>query len=133
MENKDEKNVEIIKRAYKAFNEADIHTLNELFDDNSSWHSPGRNPFAGVYKGKEEVFTLFGHYGSDTGGNFYVDLKHVLKCDHNRLVGVQHITAMRKGKKLDVWSCNYFKVENGKITEGREHFYDLYAWDEFWA
>ena len=22
---------------------------------------------------------------------------------------------------------------DGRIVDGREHFYDLHAWDEFWA
>jgi hypothetical protein len=25
------------------------------------------------------------------------------------------------------------ETENGRITEGAEHFRDLYAWDEFWS
>jgi hypothetical protein len=24
-------------------------------------------------------------------------------------------------------------VVDGRIVDGREHFYDLHAWDEFWA
>jgi len=26
-----------------------------------------------------------------------------------------------------------FEVKDGKVTDGREHFENLYAWDEFWS
>lgn len=133
MENEADRNAEVVRRAYQAFNDADINTLSELFDDNCSWHTPGKSHLAGIHTGKEAVFTLFGHYGNDTLGTLYADLKHVLKCDHDRIVGVHHSTAMRNGKRLDVWCCIYFKLKDGKILSGREHFYDLYAWDEFWS
>ena len=38
------KNAEIVRRGYHVFNTADMKTLTELFDDNASWHTPGRGP-----------------------------------------------------------------------------------------
>jgi ketosteroid isomerase-like protein len=32
-----------------------------------------------------------------------------------------------------VYCAIVFEVDDGRITEGREHSFDLYAWDEFWA
>lgn len=133
MENQADTNSDVVKRGYKAFNEADINTLADLFDDNCSWHTPGKSPLAGDHIGKEAVFTQFSHYGGDTGGKFKADLKHVLSCGHDKVVGVHHSTAERNGKKLDVWCCVYFELKDGKVMSGREHFYDLYAWDEFWS
>jgi ketosteroid isomerase-like protein len=37
------------------------------------------------------------------------------------------------GKHLDVGNCIVFELTDGRITDGREHFHDLYAWDEFWS
>ena len=42
-----DKNAEIIRRGYHAFNTADMKTLTELFDENASWHTPGRSILAG--------------------------------------------------------------------------------------
>jgi len=42
-------------------------------------------------------------------------------------------TANRNGKHLDVANCIVFELKDGKVTDGREHFEDLYAWDEFWS
>jgi ketosteroid isomerase-like protein len=51
----------------------------------------------------------------------------------NRVVGIQRSTADRNGKHLDVANCIVFELKDGKVTDGREHFEDLYAWDEFWS
>ena len=39
----------------------------------------------------------------------------------------------RDGKSLDVSNCIVFELKDGKVVDGREHFNDLYAWDEFWS
>ena len=39
-----EGNVETVRRGYEAFNSADMETLTEIFDENASWHTPGRGP-----------------------------------------------------------------------------------------
>jgi hypothetical protein len=57
----------------------------------------------------------------------------VLRSDDGRVIGVHHNSAERNGKRLDVGCCIDFKLEDGKIVHGREHFFDLYAWDEFWS
>ncbi len=56
------KNAEIVRRGYHAFNTADMETLTELFDENASWHTPGRS-IGGDRKGREAVFAQFGRYG----------------------------------------------------------------------
>lgn len=131
--NEAEKNAETVRRGYKAFNSADMKTLTELFDESASWHTPGRSPLAGDRKGREATFAQFGRYGGETGGTFKATLQHVLTSDDGRVVGIHHNTAMRNGKKLDVYCCLVFEFKNGRIIDGREHFYDLYAWDEFWS
>lgn len=49
------------------------------------------------------------------------------------MIGIHHNTAERGGKRLDVGRCIVFELQDGQIIDGREHFYDLYAWDEFWS
>lgn len=126
-------NANLVKRAYAAFNAADIETLTQLFDENASWHSPGKNPIAGDHIGRVAVFAQFGHYGGDTAGTFKAKLLHLTEGDDGSVVGVHHNTGERNGKKLDVLCCILFEVKDGRIVDGREHFYDLHAWDEFWS
>ncbi len=42
-------------------------------------------------------------------------------------------TGDRKGRQLDVDCCIVFEFRDGKVIRGGEHFYNLYAWDEFWC
>ena len=127
------RNAEIVSRAYQAFNEADMKTLTESFDENTSWHTPGRSPAAGDRKGRDAVFAQFGRYGGETGGTFKADLRYVAADDEGRVVGFHHNSAERNGKRLDTDCCIVFELEDGRITSGTEHFFDLYNWDEFWS
>ncbi len=128
-----DENAAIIRRGYEAFNTADINTLTELFDENAVWRTPGRGSLAGDHEGREATFAYFGQLGQQTEGTFRAELQHVAADDDNRVVGIHHNTAERDGKRLDVQCCLVFQIEDGRITEGAEHFQDLYAWDEFWS
>ena len=127
------KNAEVVRRGYQAFNTGDMKTLTELFDESASWHTPGRSPIAGDHKGREAAFAQFGRYGGETGGTFRATLQNVFTSEDGRVIGVHHNTAERNGKHLDVWCCLAFEVKDGRITDGREYFYNLQAWDEFWS
>ncbi len=127
------KNADVIRRGYEAFNAADMKTLTELFDEHSSWHTPGKGSIGGDRAGRDAVFAQFGRYGGETKGTFKAELKHLLSDDEGRVVGVHHNSAMRNGRKLSVDCCILFEVKNGRIMSGREHFYDLHAWEQFWS
>lgn len=128
-----DENADVVRRGYAAFNASDIKTLTEIFDENASWHTPGRSPIAGDNRGRDAVFAQFGRYAGDTEGTFKATLQDVFKGDEGRVVGIHHNSGERNGKRLDVGCCIAFEIKNGKIVSGREHFYDLYAWDEFWS
>jgi ketosteroid isomerase-like protein len=128
-----DKNAEIVRRGYAAFNSADMKTLTELFHENASWHTPGRGPLAGDHKGREATFAYFGRLAGETGGTFKATLQHVFKGDDGRVIGIHRNGAKRNGKHLDVVCCLVFELKDGRVISGREHIDDLYAWDEFWS
>lgn len=128
-----EAHADVVRRGYQAFNTGDIKALNELFDAKASWHTPGHSPIAGHHQGREAVFAQFGRYGGDTEGTFKAALKQVLASDDGRVVGLHHNSGQRNGQRLDVDCCIEFQVRDGRIVSGREHFFDLYTWDAFWA
>ncbi len=123
----------VVRRGYEAFNTADVKTLMEILDEEASWHTPGRSPIAGDYVGRDAVFAQFGRYGGDTNGTFRAELLHVLTGQDGRAIGIHHNTGQRNGKTLDVMCCIEFEIVDGRVVSGREHFFDLYAWDEFWS
>jgi ketosteroid isomerase-like protein len=88
---------------------------------------------AGDYKGRGATLAYFGKLAQETGGTFRAELQHMAADGENRVVGIQRSTGERNGKHLDVSDCIVFELESGRVTDGREHFEDLYAWDEFWS
>lgn len=128
-----DENAAIMRRGYEAFNSADMNTLTEVFDDGMVWHLPGRSRFADDYQGRDATLAYFAQLGQETGGTFRAELQHLLADDEDRVIGIQRSTGERNGKHLDVANCIVFQLKNGRVTDGREHFHDLYAWDEFWA
>ena len=124
-------NAAIVRRAYEASNTADMETLIETFDESAAWHTPGRGSFSGDRKSRDETLAFFGRLGQETGGTFRAELLHMAEDDDGLVVGIQTSTGDRDGKHLEVGNCIVFGLESGRITDGREHFHDLYAWDEF--
>lgn len=128
-----ERNAETVRRGYAAFNAADVETLLEVFHESASWHTPGRSPIAGDHIGREATFAQFGRYGGETNGTFKANLHSVLTSDDGLVVGIHHNIAQRDGKQLDTGCCIVFQFKDGRIVDGREHFYDLHNWDKFWS
>jgi ketosteroid isomerase-like protein len=126
-------NETIVRRGYEAFNRGDLKAFTDLFRHDVSWYSPGRSPLAGDLVGREAVFARLGRYMAETGGTFKAELKRVLTDEDGRVIGIHHYNAERDGRRLDVYCCITFELENGRIVDGREHFYDLHAWDAFWS
>jgi uncharacterized protein len=126
-------NVVAVRRGYEAFNTADMKTLTELFDESASWHTPGRGSLAGDHQGREATFAYFGRLGQETGGTFRAELRHLTADDEGHVVGIHHNSGERDGKHLNVECCLVFELKDGRVIDGREHFDDLYAWDEFWS
>ena len=128
-----QENVSIVRRGYRALNEADFAVLAELFDENVSWHTPGCSSIAGDAVGRDAVLSRIGRCARETGGTFRADLKRMLTDEDGNVVVIHHNVGARNGKELDLYSCVVFEMADGRIVDGREHFYDLHAWDEFWA
>lgn len=126
-------NAAVVRSGYEAFNTGDLNALAELFGDDVSWHTPGRSPLAGDVVGRKAVLARLGRYVAETGGTFRADLKRVLIDEDGRVIGVHQAVAEREGRHLDVYCCVVFELENGRVVDGREHFSDLHAWDEFWS
>lgn len=126
-------NSAVVSRAYQAFNEADLATLDALFADDAIWTTPGVSSAAGTARGKDAVFAQFGRYGGETDGTFRADLTTVFESEDGRVVGLHHNVGDRNGRKLDTDCCIVFEVEGGQIKSGTEHFLDLHNWDQFWS
>lgn len=126
-------NADAVLRAFTALNANDFAALTGLFHPDAAWYIPGRSAVAGETIGRDAVFAQFARYVRDTGGTFCMSLKKVLQSTDGRVVAIHHDSGERNGKRLNAGCCTVFDFEDGLILEGREHFHDLYTWDEFWS
>jgi len=70
--------------------------------------------------------------GVETAGTFKATLQRVVTTDDGRVVGL--IATPRRGTASSWMSLLLvLELKDGRVTDGREHFYDLYAWEEFWS
>jgi ketosteroid isomerase-like protein len=71
-------NVELVRKGFDAFSKGDIDTLRALFDQDSVWHTPGRNSLSGDHRGVDAILGFFARTMELTGGTFRVELHDVL-------------------------------------------------------
>ena len=121
-----QQNTERIRGGYDAFNKADIEALTDLFAEDAVWHSPGRGAVAGDHKGRDATFAYFGRLAELTDGTFRANL-HSLVAEGDTVIARQTNTATRGERQLNVNVCVVFDMRDGRIVEGREYQYDLYA------
>jgi ketosteroid isomerase-like protein len=92
-----QRNIEVARKGYAAFNEADIDTVMDLITDDVEWHGGRQGPLAGDYKGKAAVLELFMKFGQLTEGSYKAEIHDVLANEeHTVVLGVS--TATRKGQ-----------------------------------
>ena len=127
------RNAPIVATAYECLNNGDVESLKKLFHEDASWHTPGISSIAGSRRGRDAVCSHFRRYCGETAGTFRANLLIALESEDGRVVTVHHNSAERPGRELEVICCVVFELDNGRILIGREHFYDLYAWDMFWS
>lgn len=126
-------NTDLIRRGYRAFNEADVEALQMILADDVTWTTPGESTVAGTARGRNAVLTQFGRYAGETDGTFKADLLDVCEGDGGRVIAIHHNTGTRNGTKLETRCCIVFDIRDGQVASGTENFFDLYNWDQFWA
>ena len=93
-------NVQQTRRAYEAFDKADMETVGERMTDDVVWHVGGNNSLSGDYKGKDAVFGFFGKLMQLTEGTFKLEVHDILANDDHSVTLVT-ATAEKGGKKLN--------------------------------
>ena len=125
-------NEELLRTGYDAFGKGDMDTIRSLFADDIVWHSPGKSPLAGDYRGVDAVLEQFGKVFELTGGTFKIEIHDILANDTHAVV-LARATAERDGKRLDDKGVNVWHIKDGKVTEQWLHAGDQYASDEFFS
>ena len=128
----DHPNAQLARKGYAAFAAGDLDTIRAMFHPDIVWHTGGKSPLAGDYKGIDEVFGFFGRILQETGGQFFNEVHDAIANDEHTIVLVTQ-TAERNGRKLSLRAVNVEHVTDGKVTESWFFYEDQGAADEFWS
>ena len=123
-------NEELVRKAFAAFSAHDIDALRAVTSSDVVWHTPGRNPLAGTYKGAEDVLGYLGRWMEATGGTLRVDVHDVVGNDEH-VCAIYVSTATRGERTLRLGAILLCHVTDGRVTEVWQMNGDQYALDEF--
>jgi uncharacterized protein len=123
-------NVDLVRRGFEAFNQADVATLSELIAANAVQHMPGTNKFAGDHVGRDNILGMYGQMGEGTGGSFRATLQDVRADGPNRVVAQYDAEGQRDGETLSTRHVLTFEIRDNAITDPTG---DESSWDAFWA
>jgi ketosteroid isomerase-like protein len=126
-------NIAALRRGYEAFQTGNLDVLrDELFDADIVWHSPGRNPLSGDFKGADAVIASFVRQAEETAGTFKVEVHDILGSD-DHAVALATASAQRNGKSISEPYAHVCHFRDGKMTEAWILNYDLYKVDELYS
>lgn len=126
-------NVQRARRAYEAFDKADMETVGELMTDDIVWHVGGNNALTGEYKGKDAVFGFFGKLMQNTGGTFKLEVHDILANDEHTVTLVRQ-TAEKDGKKFESRAVHVTHADSeGRVKEFWAFEEDQAAGDAFFS
>ena len=128
-------NEAVVRRFLEAIPHGDMDTVDELFADGIVWHSAGRNPISGEYRGKDQVFEFnasFARMLRDGDVSHRVEVHDILANDEHTVVLWTRI-AGRGNDRLEAKGLSVYHVTDGQITEVWVLHEDQYAVDEFFS
>ncbi|MEO8595392.1 MAG: nuclear transport factor 2 family protein [Candidatus Solibacter sp.] len=111
-------NIEVIRSTYAAFKTADLPAILSCIAEGAQWHNQGPEtvPYAGLYRGKEEIVRFFQTIAeSTTGGEVVVD-DYVAQGDRVIAFGRYRATVRSTGAPIDSPIAHDFTLRDGRIV-----------------
>ena len=109
-------NNKLAAASWLAVSNSDVEALEKLWADDIVWHSTGRNPWAGVYVGREAVLDYLAQVGESVE-TYDARLNDVLVSD-DHLMLVCSMRLKHSGlEELMMDELLLARIENAKIAE----------------
>jgi ketosteroid isomerase-like protein len=108
--------VDVVHRLYAAVAAGDPDTAAACFATGGLWHLPGTAPISGDHRGWAAIREVIDMCLRSSGGTFRAELVDVA-VGEQYIVAVQHATARRLGRVLDVTACQLIRMSGGVIAE----------------
>src|SRR5579885_1125562 len=93
----EQRNIEMARKGYQAFNEAHLDEAMATIHDEILWHNGGDNPLTGEFRGKGAVMEMLARFAQLTEGTYEADIHDVLASDEHTVV-IGTYTATRRGR-----------------------------------
>jgi hypothetical protein len=127
-------NAALHRKAHEAFSRGDMDTLGEMIAEDAVWHSPGKSPISGEFRGREAVFGEFFAKMDELGGGTAKFVEHQDYFGNDeRSVALFRFAATRGGRTEEVRICEVVLWRSGQVVEEWSYCDDQYRWDEFWS
>jgi ketosteroid isomerase-like protein len=118
-------NVEATKKGYENFQKGDIPTLiRDLLDDGCTWISPGppdKLPWAGTFKGKQEIATFFTRVDENLEFSEFAPREMIEQGDTVVVLGTLSGRAKKTGKAVKNEWAHVFKYSQGQVVFFQEY------------
>lgn len=120
----EQRNLDVVRRAYEAFGKGDLPTLLSLLDDQVEWRAPGppELPTSGVRRGPQEVAQFFAAIVQTFDTLRFEPKNFVADGDRVVVLGSETTRIKATGKVLDMSWAHAFVVRNGKIVDFEDYF-----------
>jgi uncharacterized protein len=125
-------NVELMRRAERAFSTGDLDSLGEILADDVVVHVPGRSALSGDYRGRSAILAYNERIFELSGGTYENEVHEILATDEH-IVVLQRNRARRGDASLDVDEALVLHVRDERIAEVWELYVDQEAFDDFWS
>ncbi|MCM1973103.1 MULTISPECIES: nuclear transport factor 2 family protein [Streptomyces] len=125
--------VTLVRKGYEAFGRGDMAALRELLTSDCTHHVPGNHMLSGDYKGRDAIIEMYGRLAEETDGTVRVEPRSYMVDGRGHVVAFHHVSATRKGKRIEEDGCIVFRIVGDKVTDLDECIEDLDASQEFWS
>jgi ketosteroid isomerase-like protein len=116
-------NSEALQGGYDAFNNGDIDTVRELFDEDVRWEGVNTSdlPMSGVHEGRDAVLRALGQIG-EVFERYQVSPDEMVE-QGDTIVCLSHIDAKTKsGNDLKLPSVEIWRMSGGKVKRAQSLF-----------
>ena len=125
--------VEVVNLYFSSLANGDLQKLGSLLADDIVWNQPGQGELSGNYRGKGEVFALFGKFMELSNGSFKIDRVDSIMANGEWVAATLHFSAKSKKGEISMNGIDLMRVEDGKIREVRLFSDNQRDEDAFWV
>jgi ketosteroid isomerase-like protein len=126
------KSTEVVQEYFNSLAQGDLQKLGSLLAEDIVWNQPGKGALSKTYRGKAEVFALFGKFMEISQGTFRIDRVDSIMANGNSVAATLHFSAKKPGAAIAMNGVDLMKIEDGKIKEVSLFSQDQAAEDAFW-